>query len=1514
MKFSTSTRIILFFLILNASLLTHAEESILGLNSDSIYNAAVSYYHNKEYKKAAELFKEALEADKAVLHEGDEVIGNDSHWIASSYYMDGNISEAKKYDYDFYELEPVERVRFSKAYEYCQNCASALSIDMAIFWAERCMNEEISVLGENHYYVYGSNCTLAILNYQNGDEFKCRDYIAQAKAVSETLSTTGTAYRAWPYVIEAMLANALNNESKFIEAITAAKDLYNDEIESSPNTYSDFLRMYLPYLASQDAPAAKELFSNIYHKLKDLPQEQIKDYANLIKAIGECSISYNEPTIGIDLITSVIDALNMDDIYPFLLSDLGVMYKLKGDYEKSAELLNTSIEILKKTYPDEPQAWAEHVLTLGETYDSNREYDLAEKCFKECLGICNKYKDELLDLKALCLHRLAALSTRTNNFKEAIRYLNDCLEFMRKNGADNPEAYAFIYEELGTCYSSIDKTMAKDYYVKAISLLKETSNYANNPYYVDAVIKCMDIDSPVEEDVEYQINSLLNDITPSDPLSIINRINIYQFAANYFSSQHKYSKALTFINQAVECVSELPDFDNTDIYSLKCILEILNGNPNKAWDFAEQQYNSTANRYGKNSVQHVKAIYLFYIITDQTVSLDKVKRFPVFADELLHYAQTLRKDDPFGFNLQINAAKFYYFINPQKSLEILSDLDSILKNTPHKPDITTITSLYSCLNTLHRDRGDFDKAVTYCHLIQDNLGSITGTSAILSILNNIGQTYILCNKFREAENVLLQACSIAESTDEECAELYFIYESLANLYGKMGQSDLVIDYNRKKYAYIKQFKGSDFFDIYNKINKLWSKYNLDMKEECLSDIEAIESFISGYEGKINVDTSSADRLKAIYYFKEGDYAIATAYIEKALAKVINIDNLKTAANIHMAADNHSEALECTYQCLELMDNATGTSQMDYSYTYKTLGDLYMETQEFDKSLYNYRKSLDTSVQFIADNFLTLTSKQRTDFWNNNSSFFHTYLPYIAMTKSFPDEINGLLYDACLFSNGLLLSADKQIVSIINQIDDEEAKSLYNDYVAKKMVLTKMTEEHNNMWQRLSTPEHDDYDTYFKSEDDLKNYRLLCDATERDLVNLLNKKHSNLLSYRTYTWKDIQSSLSKSSAAIEFLDFPIDEGFNAIGALVIRKGYTTPSFRVLYQYPRDKKFSIDELYNHTTLGDSVIAPLADLISDCDKVYYGTQGLLSTISLTDLPLSNPQTFANSQFYRLSSTRTLLEKKKKIKNLSGTLFGGLNYNLSVDSLVLDADKYPELRKRTLDYETFMRADNRESQALIKPLPGTLTEVQNISKILEAKSRKEPVLKTLDEGTESAFKALSGDYGAILHISTHGFFNAEGVINNPNISVLNYEDLAMEQSGLLLAGATNKYIFGDELPEMVNDGVLKASEIAKLDMQSVDLAVLSACETGLGALTSDGVMGLQRGFKKAGVNSLLMSLWKVDDDATQVLMDVFYKKWLLEDMSKQEALTAAKDYLKSQPQWSNPEFWAAFILLDAI
>ena len=135
------------------------------------------------------------------------------------------------------------------------------------------------------------------------------------------------------------------------------------------------------------------------------------------------------------------------------------------------------------------------------------------------------------------------------------------------------------------------------------------------------------------------------------------------------------------------------------------------------------------------------------------------------------------------------------------------------------------------------------------------------------------------------------------------------------------------------------------------------------------------------------------------------------------------------------------------------------------------------------------------------------------------------------------------------------------------------------------------------------------------------------------------------------------------------------------------------------------------------------------------------------------------------------------------------------------------------------------------------------------------------------------------------------------------------MALSGLALSGANNAWKGNFDL-QNVEDGILTAYEISQLDLSNTKLVVLSACETARGRIFPvDGVFGLQRAFKQAGAGSILMSLWKVDDNATATFMEYFYK-FLFETNDRHEALKMAQDEVRKQ--YPDPYYWAAWVMLD--
>jgi len=193
-----------------------------------------------------------------------------------------------------------------------------------------------------------------------------------------------------------------------------------------------------------------------------------------------------------------------------------------------------------------------------------------------------------------------------------------------------------------------------------------------------------------------------------------------------------------------------------------------------------------------------------------------------------------------------------------------------------------------------------------------------------------------------------------------------------------------------------------------------------------------------------------------------------------------------------------------------------------------------------------------------------------------------------------------------------------------------------------------------------------------------------------------------------------------------------------------------------------------------------------------------------------------------------------------------------------------------------------------------------------------------TGNAGNEESFKHLSGTKTGVIHLSTHGFFlpdienkAVEDIVQRLGGAKEKPFENSLLRSGLIMSGANNQWLAKEYImQDGVEDGILTADEISRLNLINTKLVVLSACETGLGDVkNSEGVFGLQRAFKLAGVESLIMSLWKVPDDATSELMTNFYHQWL-SGQTKQNAFKAAQQ--KVREKYKSPYYWAAFVMMD--
>ena len=442
-----------------------------------------------------------------------------------------------------------------------------------------------------------------------------------------------------------------------------------------------------------------------------------------------------------------------------------------------------------------------------------------------------------------------------------------------------------------------------------------------------------------------------------------------------------------------------------------------------------------------------------------------------------------------------------------------------------------------------------------------------------------------------------------------------------------------------------------------------------------------------------------------------------------------------------------------------------------------------------------------------------------------------------------------------------------------------------------------------------------------------HFSVCCDTMQgREAVaydNALMKQnfldyHSDKLHKAPCTWKDVAGMLEYGEAAIEITAIP-DE------ALIIKKGIDRPLCIRLDSLLVDELLmsdvhnaaDINRLYCRGSALCRLWARIEESLKGVSVIYLSTSNYFNHFNFGAIPLG--EQFTVSDKYDL---RTVVSTSdiRHLKQLSGqkedrirkaVLYGGIQYDLPEAVMVSAACS--QHRSTARQKWAMTRGLERSLRGEFGYLDGTLTEIESIADIFDRADISTRLLSG-ENANEESFKSLSGEDVDVLHIATHGFLLAPLFNSNQDTDfkamVGNRYQTVLSQSGLLMSGA-NTVWQGGTVPEPIEDGILTAREILDVNLSHVRLAVLSACDTGLGdeSNLTGASYGVLQAFKGAGVEKVLACLWRIDDNATTKFMQLFYRNLMQHDCVT--ALKMTQEGMK-RSEYNEPYYWAPFVLYE--
>lgn len=767
---------------------------------------------------------------------------------------------------------------------------------------------------------------------------------------------------------------------------------------------------------------------------------------------------------------------------------------------------------------------------------------------------------------------------------------------------------------------------------------------------------------------------------------------------------------------------------------------------------------------------------------------------------------------------------------------------------------------------------------------------------ISSVLNWEAHCYRQLGYYPEAIDVIEQSLNltISEGLEQDIASLY---ANLAVIYHRWGDFDKALENHFASLHELEKQGLNNFIAYaYNNIAELYreksqydsSAYYAEKAFDLNTDIEAEDQI------PINIKTL------ALAYGYQGKSKYGLQLIEQGLDMTKNHEayanqhkTLLMAKSELLFLDNQFRESRREFDgVLSFIKSGTDIYHPEYlkyakldTWIAQSLGTNHSTDQRYDTLLSNILVQIDHVFPVLSD-------AGRTHLYRRVKDDIEAYYSYIINQTNPSQESLQNMFDIRVRTKGILLSSTQQTRHQIITSKNDSLIHQYRHWQSKRNLLARALQ---------MSPD----------ERKLANYSL--DQLEKEVENMERAISKSSRSFKRTKSKNIDilalsKKLKKDQAFVEIirvrkfhpeLQATFEDSSVSYAALILKGQSDTPQLILLKNgidlegryydfYLNGIKAKISEDTSFTQYWK----PFENELNGIKDIFISLDGIYNKINLNTLKNANTGKFLLDElnFHYVTSAQELLNDNDDtpVNTSNSVLIGYPDFDLSTEKSLIIANNIENEYLDLLNNSVVMRS----SSSVIQPLPGTMVEIEKLEK--QFKTSFLPVeIYVQDQAIEERLKSTESP--RILHIATHGFFESTNEGANPLFS-----------SGLLLAGAGVAH----DQSEQADDGIFTAYEAMNMNLEGTELVTLSACETGLGDIKNgEGVYGLQRAFIIAGAQSLIMSLWKVNDNATQELMTRFYTLYL-GGQEINNAFHNAQTELKNQ--YPEPYFWGAFVLIE--